>query len=88
MHFFVAREEGRALGCGAFVMSEGRSAEMKRVFVDPAARFSFAADRSSVPADALPFDMFQFSPTWGGNIGAAKKETDHYFFGRVHVSVR
>src|SRR5207244_12265780 len=26
----------------------------------------------------LAFDMFQFSPTWGGNIGAIKHETDHY----------
>ena len=38
VHFFVAREDGRALGCGAFVVGEGGCAEMKRVFVDPAAR--------------------------------------------------
>lgn len=38
VHFFVARENGRALGCGAFVVGEGESAEMKRVFVDPSAR--------------------------------------------------
>jgi putative acetyltransferase len=38
VYFFVAREDGRALGCGAFVMGEGGCAEMKRVFVDPAAR--------------------------------------------------
>jgi putative acetyltransferase len=38
VHFFVAREDGRALGCGAFVAGEGGRAEMKRVFVDPAAR--------------------------------------------------
>lgn len=38
VHFFVAREGGRALGCGAFVLGEGGSAEMKRVFVDPSAR--------------------------------------------------
>ncbi len=38
VHFFVAREDGRVLGCGAFVISDGKHAEMKRVFVDPAAR--------------------------------------------------
>jgi putative acetyltransferase len=38
VHFFVAREEGRALGCGAFVLGAAGHAEMKRVFVDPAAR--------------------------------------------------
>lgn len=38
VHFFVAREDGRALGCGAFVIADGKRAEMKRVFVDPAAR--------------------------------------------------
>jgi putative acetyltransferase len=38
VHFFVARERGRALGCGAFVLGEPGQAEMKRVFVDPAAR--------------------------------------------------
>ncbi len=38
VHFLVAREHGRALGCGAFVLGQGGQAEMKRVFVDPAAR--------------------------------------------------
>jgi putative acetyltransferase len=38
VHFLVAREEGRALGCGAFVLGEAGQAEMKRVFVDPTAR--------------------------------------------------
>jgi putative acetyltransferase len=38
VHVFVAREAGRALGCGAFVLGEAGQAEMKRVFVDPAAR--------------------------------------------------
>lgn len=33
------------------------------------------------------FDMFQFSPTWGGNSGAHKRETDHYWFDHVHLSV-
>ena len=34
------------------------------------------------------FDMFQFSPTWGGNTGARKRQTDHYFFDHVRLSVR
>ena len=38
VHFFVAREHGRALGCGAFVLGKAGQAEMKRVFVAPAAR--------------------------------------------------
>ena|SRR5688572_30539754 len=38
VHFFVARENGRALGCGAFVLGADGHAEMKRVFVSPAAR--------------------------------------------------
>jgi putative acetyltransferase len=38
VHFLVARERGRALGCGAFVLGEPGQAEMKRVFVAPAAR--------------------------------------------------
>jgi len=38
VHFFVAREHGRALGCGSFVLGADGHAEMKRVFVDPAAR--------------------------------------------------
>lgn len=38
VYFFVAREDGRASGCGAFVVGESGCAEMKRVFVDPASR--------------------------------------------------
>jgi putative acetyltransferase len=38
VHFFVAREQGKALGCGAFMVGAEGQAEMKRVFVDPAAR--------------------------------------------------
>ena len=34
------------------------------------------------------FNMFQFSPTWGGNTGAKKRQTDHYWFDHVRVSVR
>ena len=36
----------------------------------------------------FPFDMFQLSPTWGGNIGAQKHETDHYWFDHVRLSTR
>ena len=32
------------------------------------------------------FDMFQFSPTWGGNSGARKRETDHYWFDHLRLS--
>jgi len=35
--FFVARSNGRAVGCGALVMAEGYG-EIKRMFVDAAAR--------------------------------------------------
>jgi hypothetical protein len=35
-----------------------------------------------------PFDLFELSPTWGGNIGATKLQTDHYWFDHVHLSVR
>jgi putative acetyltransferase len=38
VHLLVAREQRRALGCGAFVLCGDGQAEMKRVFVDPAAR--------------------------------------------------
>jgi hypothetical protein len=34
------------------------SAWLIRRFIDPEARFGFAADRESVPADGVPFDMF------------------------------
>jgi hypothetical protein len=38
--------------------------------------------------NSFNFDMFQFSPTWGGNIGAQKHETDHYWFDHVRISTR
>jgi hypothetical protein len=38
--------------------------------------------------NSFDFDMFQFSPTWGGNIGARKHETDHYWFDHVRLSSR
>jgi hypothetical protein len=34
------------------------------------------------------FDMFQFSPTWGGNSGATKQQTDHYWFDHARLSTR
>ena len=34
------------------------------------------------------FDMFQFSPTWGGNTGARKRQTDHFWFDHVRLSIR
>jgi hypothetical protein len=36
----------------------------------------------------VDFDQFKFSPTWGGNSGARKRETDHYWFDHVHLSSR
>jgi hypothetical protein len=38
--------------------------------------------------NSFNFDMFQFSPTWGGNTGARKAQTDHYWFDHVHLSIR
>ena len=36
--FFIARRDGQALGCGGYILLPERSAEMKRLFVDPSAR--------------------------------------------------
>jgi hypothetical protein len=44
-------------------------------------------DHSDV-RNPVNFDMFQFSPTWGGNSGARKRETDRYWFDHVHLSIR
>ena len=38
--------------------------------------------------NSFPFDVMKFSPTWGGNIGARKRQTDHYWFDHVRISVR
>ena len=38
VRYFVARDNGRALGGGGYVQLADHSAEMKRLFVDPAAR--------------------------------------------------
>jgi hypothetical protein len=39
-------------------------------------------------SNSYSFDEFQFSPTWGGNTGAQKAETDHYWFDQVYISAR
>ena len=36
----------------------------------------------------VAFNLFEFSPTFGGNTGALKRQTDHYWFDHVHVSTR
>ncbi len=36
--FYVARLDGRAVGCGGFVLDGDGAAELKRIFVDEAAR--------------------------------------------------
>lgn len=43
------------------------SAWLIRRFIDPDARFGFAADRHAVPADAVPFDMFGVDLTHRGD---------------------
>jgi hypothetical protein len=35
-----------------------------------------------------PFDYIQFSPTFGGNSGATKQRTDHFYLGDVFLSTR
>jgi putative acetyltransferase len=38
VRFFVARIDGKAVGCGALVLGRAGKAELKRMFVDPKAR--------------------------------------------------
>jgi putative acetyltransferase len=38
VRFFVARRDGRVVGCGALVVGGDGRAELKRMFVDPATR--------------------------------------------------
>lgn len=38
VRFFVARQDGKAVGCGALVLGQGGQAEIKRMFVTDAAR--------------------------------------------------
>ena len=35
----------------------------------------------------VAFDMFQISPTFGGNTGARKRQTDHYYFDHLRLSI-
>jgi hypothetical protein len=39
-------------------------------------------------AHAIWLDGVKVSPTWGGNSGAVKRQTDHYLFDHVRLSVR
>jgi hypothetical protein len=38
--------------------------------------------------NAYSFDVVKLSPTWGGNTGARKRQTDHYWFDHIRISVR
>ena len=38
VRFFVARDDGRVVGCGALVVKDGGRAEIKRMIVDASAR--------------------------------------------------
>jgi len=38
VRFFVARKAGQVVGCGGYALAPGRWAELKRIFVVPAAR--------------------------------------------------
>jgi putative acetyltransferase len=38
IRFFVARQSGNARGCGALKLEDGGTAEVKRMYVDPASR--------------------------------------------------
>ncbi len=38
VRFFVAREDGQAVGCGGYALMPDRLAELKRIFVAPGAR--------------------------------------------------
>jgi hypothetical protein len=38
--------------------------------------------------NAFAFDMVQLSPTWGGNTGAQKRQTDYYWFDHLRLTAR
>lgn len=38
VRFFIARQDGRTVGCGGYALGRDRDAELKRIFVLPAAR--------------------------------------------------
>jgi hypothetical protein len=54
-----------------------------RFYLDGVLQGSYSDLRNS-----YNFDMFQFSPTFGGNLGAVKPQTDHYWFDHAHISAR
>ncbi|MGD0490364.1 MAG: GNAT family N-acetyltransferase [Steroidobacteraceae bacterium] len=53
--FFVARVDGRALGCGAVVSSGEGWAEIKRMFVSPAARGMKLGRRLLLEIEAIAY---------------------------------
>lgn len=61
------------------------SAWLIRRFIDPKARFAFAADRDSVPRDGLPFDMFGVEFSHHGEY--CTFETLCHLFGLEHPAV-
>ena len=38
VRFFIARQDSRTVGCGGYALGRDRDAELKRIFVLPAAR--------------------------------------------------
>jgi hypothetical protein len=61
------------------------SAWLIRRFIDPDARFGFAADRHTLPADAVAFDMFGVDLTHRGD--QCTFETLCEVFGIAHVAI-
>jgi len=68
--FLVARAEGRAVGCGAVVKSADGWAEIKRMFVSPAAR-----GRRVGGSDVQPPVSPPLGPTPGVSHGPAELQT-------------
>lgn len=61
------------------------SAWLIRRFIDPEARFAFAANRESIPADGVPYDMFGVAFSHQG--GGCTFETLCARFGLVHAAL-
>lgn len=57
------------------------SAWLIRRFIDPQARFAFAADRANVAADSLPFDMFGVDFTHRGDACTFETLCKHFQLG-------
>jgi hypothetical protein len=53
------------------------------VWLDSQPNLRYAGARST-----QPFDYFFLSPTFGGNSGARKLRTDHFYFGNIVLSTR